>query len=128
MRLRGRSVASWALSVLEIPLALAAAYAIMLAVGWLGCRFPGRHCTDLDGLPWLLGGGVLGLVAAAVYWYRAFRMDDRWRRRLLLDAVVLLLSVAPHVIAWTSDRMPPSGQPATRSPARPPVDQPPVSR
>lgn len=128
MPLRGRSIASWVLSVPESALALALAYAVMLATAWFGCRFMASHCIDLSGLPWYLGGGVLGLVVAAVFWYRAFRLDDQWRSRLLLDAVVLLLSVLPFVIAWASDRTAQSKPPVTRSPAPPPAIQPPVSR
>lgn len=100
-----RSVESYILSIFEIPLALMLAYAVMVAVAWAGCRLATNRCVDISGLPWYLGGALLGLVVAVFYWRKAFGLADRLRRRLLLDAIVVVLGVAPFVIASMFDRL-----------------------
>ena len=114
-----RSVESYVLSFFESPLALMLAYAVMLAVAWAGCRVAVNRCVDLSGLPWYLGGAVAGIVLAVFYWVRAFRLGDSVRRRLLLDAIVLALALAPYVIAWTYDRLEESRRPPFKSQANP---------
>jgi len=59
-RTHKRSVESYVLSVFEVPLALMLAAAVMMAVAWAGCAVAANRCVDISGLPWYLGGAVLG--------------------------------------------------------------------
>jgi len=52
---------------------------------------------------------------------RAFRLAGQLRQRLVLDAVVVALGVAPYMIAWTSDRLAEAGRPAGRHASHPPI-------
>ena len=100
-----RSFESYLWSVFELPLAFAFAYALMLAVAWAGCSMKRYGCPDVSGVGWLLGGAVVGIVAAVFYWCIAFALGDRVRKRLILDAFVIAVAVAPYVIAWNKDRI-----------------------
>jgi hypothetical protein len=118
---RGRSVEGYLLSAIEVPLALALAVAVMMAVAWLACSTSRYRCVDISGLPWYLGGAVLGLVVAVIYWRKSFRLGNQLRRRFVLDAIVVALSVAPYVIAWTSDWMAAHRALTDRQPAAPKI-------
>ena len=104
-----------------MPLALMLAVAVMMGVAFLACSIVANRCVDISGLPWYLGGAVLGIILAAAYWVRAFRLGDQIRRRLILDGVVLMLGVAPYVLAWTSDRITESKALKGRHPAAPSI-------
>ena len=105
---RGRvrpSLLGLLLSIVELPIALLFASAVMIAIAWLGCSVVANRCVDLSGIPWYVGGLAAGLALGGFYWWRAFRLGDALRRRLLLDAIVLALGAAPYLIAWTSDHL-----------------------
>ena len=118
---RGRSIEGYLLSALEVPLALALALAVMMAFSWVACSTSAYRCVDVSGLPWYLAGAVLGLVVGAVYWIKSFRLGHQLRRRLVLDAIVITLSVAPYVIAWTSDKLSAHRSTIDRQPAPPKI-------
>ncbi len=100
-----RSVESYVWSFFEVPLALGLAVSVMLATAWLGCKSQRYGCPDVSGAGWLLGGALLGLVVGVVYWVMAFKLADRVRRRLIVDAAVLAVAIAPYLVAWVSDRL-----------------------
>jgi len=65
---------------------------------------------------WLLIGIPVGVVAAGAYWVIAMRMGiARLRRRLILDAVVLVVAIAGYVLPQIEWRK------GMQSPARPPA-------
>lgn len=93
------------LSLLEIPVALGVGFAVYVAFATGGCAW--AHCVDLSGLPWFLGGALLGLAAAFVYWVKVMRLHDRFRTRLVVDAVAIVVGVAgyvlPQVDGWRAE-------------------------
>jgi hypothetical protein len=97
------------------------ASAIFVAFAWLACSTSPYRCVDVSGLPWYLGGAVIGLVVAVIYWRKAFRLGNRFRRRLTFDAIVLALSVAPYLIAWTTDRIAEQKAATGRRPSAPSI-------
>ena len=93
------------LSLLEIPVALGVGFAVYVAFATAGCAW--AHCVDLSGLPWFLGGALLGLAAAIVFWVKVMRLHDRFRARLVVDAVAIIVGVAgyvlPQVDGWRAE-------------------------
>ena len=88
------------LSLLEIPVALGVAFAVYVAFATAGCAW--ARCVDLSGLPWFLGGALLGLAAAVVFWAKVMRLHDRLRTRLVVDAVAIVVGVAGYVLPQMS--------------------------
>jgi hypothetical protein len=84
------------LSLLELPVALGVAFAVFVGVSKAGCAW--AHCVDLSGLPWFLGGALLGLAAAIIFWVKVMRLHDRFRARLVVDAVAILVGIAGYVL------------------------------
>ena len=93
------------LSLLEIPVALGVGFAVYVAFATAGCAW--ARCVDLSGLPWFLGGALLGLAAAIVFWIKMMRLHDRFRTRLVVDAVAIVVGVAgyvlPQVAGWRAE-------------------------
>jgi hypothetical protein len=84
------------LSVIELPIALGVAFATFVFFSLAGCRW--AHCVDISGLPWYLGGALLGIVVAVAFWVKMMRLRDRFRPRLILDAIAILIGVAGYVL------------------------------
>ena len=84
------------LSVLELPIAVGLAFGIFVLFSLAGCHW--AHCVDVSGLPWDLGGALLGIVVAVAFWVKMMRLRDRFRERLVADAIAILIGVAGYVL------------------------------
>ena len=84
------------LSLLEFPVALGVGFAVYVAFYSAGCKW--AHCVDLSGLPWFAGGALLGLAAVIIFWVTVMRLFDRFRLRLAVDAIAILVGVAGYVL------------------------------
>lgn len=93
-----RSRTSIVLSVLELPLALALAFSLMLIFTKAVCSLWRFQCDDLASLNWLMRGAVVGIVLGVLYWCVAFALGDRRKPRIVLDTIVLLIAIAPFAI------------------------------
>jgi len=84
------------LSLLEVPLAIGVAFAVFVGFSMAGCAW--AHCVDLSGLPWYLGGALLGLGAGIIYWGGVLRLRDRFRVRLAVDAIAIVVAICGYVL------------------------------
>jgi hypothetical protein len=84
------------LSLLEIPVSLGVAFAVFVGFSMAGCAW--AHCVDVSGLPWYLGGALLGLAAGIGFWVMAMRLRDRFRARLTVDAIAILIGICGYVL------------------------------
>ena len=84
------------LSLLEVPIALGVAFATFVGFSMAGCRW--ARCVDLSGIPWYLGGALLGIVAGAFFWVAMTRLRDRFRHRLIVDAIAILIGIGGYVL------------------------------
>jgi hypothetical protein len=86
-----------AFSLLELPIAYGVFRVATLAGYRLGCAL--TPCHDLEGIGVIVYTLPIAAVVAIAYWVAAWRMKTRWRRRIALDAIAVLLGVASYVFA-----------------------------
>jgi hypothetical protein len=123
------------LSLIEIPVAVGVAFAVFVGFSMAGCAW--AHCVDVSGLPWYLGGALLGVGAAIVYWMRALRLRDRFRVRLAVDAIAIVIGICGYVLpqlgGWRAEaearnRVRPTDPGAARVTPAPATPQPKIAR
>jgi hypothetical protein len=94
------------LSLIEVPIALGVAFATFVGFSMAGCAW--ARCVDVSGLPWYLGGALLGIAVAIIYWGQMMRLRDRFRSRLIVDAIAIAVGVAgvvlPQLGGWRAER------------------------
>ena len=84
------------LSLLELPVALGLAFSTFMGFSIAGCKW--AHCVDISGLPWYLGGALLGATAGILFWVSMVRLRDRFRLRLVADAIAIAIGIAGYVL------------------------------
>ena len=84
------------LSILELPVALGLAFSTFVGFSAAGCKW--AHCVDLSGIPWYLGGALIGLTVGILYWVSMMRLRDRFGQRLVADAIAIVTGVSGYVV------------------------------
>jgi len=84
------------LSLLELPVALGLAFSTFVGFSMAGCKW--ARCVDLSGIPWYLGGALLGATVAILFWVGMMRLRDRFRQRLVADAIAILIGIGGYVV------------------------------
>jgi len=85
-----------AFSLFELPIAVGLGFAAFWGVFALGCAI--THCVDVSGAGWMLLGMIAGPLLALVFWIAMWRVGPRFRRRLIWDAVALVVGVGAYAV------------------------------
>lgn len=115
-----------ALSVLEIPVAVGAAFATFVLASRLGCVW--ARCVDMSGLPIYLFAAVLGMAMGVACWSLALHFGTRWRARIAVDCVIIVLSIVavklPEIAQLFEGRQRSVVTPSRPSPPPPAINAP----